>query len=379
MSDVFNTYLPWFILREIPSLGNVTIKKLVSGLGSPGNIFEASDRDLELIGGIDSRIIKNIRRYKDFSAPAAKELKQVLTQGGLITVLSDPDFPPMLRMIADPPCLLTYFGSLDSGSPCLSVVGSRSATSYGLSTAKNLSFKLARNGFQIVSGLARGIDTMAHEGALSAGGRTVAVLGSGLNKVYPKENRKLFDTIGKTGTIFSEFKINADPAPFHFPIRNRIIAGLSCGSVVVEAARKSGSLITARLAGEYNREVFAVPGSIKSAKSQGTHFLLKQGARLVETEKDILDELGQFIHHEDKKEAIGVPVNPKSVPSFKNPPATEPLLAYLDPYPIHIDLLVEKSGLPFSTIASRLLELELQGMVTRHPGNYYSTSEETID
>ena len=213
---------------------------------------------------------------------------------------------------------------------------------------------------------------MAHKGALRADKKTIAVMGSGLNKIYPRENRHLFYEIAAKGTIFSEFKINSDPLPQNFPIRNRIIAGLSCGSIIVEAAQRSGSLITARLANEYNREVFAVPGSIKSKKSQGTHSLLKQGAKLVENEMDIIDELHHFIH---AKHNYQTPPLQKKTTTRKSDKYK--IINLLEPYPVHIDVLIEKSKTDSSKITSQLLDLELEGHVIRHQGDYYSIPEES--
>jgi len=217
---------------------------------------------------------------------------------------------------------------------------------------------------------------MAHRGALKAKGKTIAVLGSGLNKIYPRENTSLFHSIAETGTVFSEFKVNTKPLPTNFPIRNRIIAGLSCGTIVVEAAKRSGSLITARLATEYNREVFAVPGSIKSKKSEGTHALLKQGAKLVETEMDIIDELHHFIH-EKKENLTPRPLQKQKPPHYKSGKQNKSfIIEFLEPYPVHLDVLIEKSGMPSSQVTSQLLDLEFEGRVNRHQGNYYSISEE---
>ena len=274
MQDSYKKYLPWFILREIPFLGNTLYKKLIDRFQTPENVLTASEAELGSVGRISVKIIDDIFHHKKFMDKAQIELEQIFKNNINIVTLVDPFYPGLLKQIPDPPPVLTYYGTFDSESPCLSIIGSRTATSYGLSTAENLSYKLALKGFQIVSGLARGIDTMAHKGALKAKGKTIAVLGSGLKKIYPKENEPLFHDIIENGIVFSEFKLDADPIPGHFPIRNRIIAGLSCGSVIVEAAKRSGSLITARLASEYNREVFAVPGSIKSRNSEGTHYLL---------------------------------------------------------------------------------------------------------
>lgn len=354
-------------------MGNSLYKKLIDRFQSPETVLTASKAELESMGKISTKTLYGLLHHKLFMDQAKIELEQIFKNHIHIVTLNDASYPALLKQIQDPPPLMTYYGTLDNESPCVSIVGSRTATSYGLSTAENLSFKLASKGFQIVSGLARGIDAMAHKGALRAKGKTIAVLGSGLKKIYPRENESLFHEIAETGTIFSEFKVNADPIPGHFPVRNRIIAGLSCGSIVVEAAKRSGSLITARLASEYNREVFAVPGSIKSKKSEGTHSLLKQGAKLVETEMDIIDELHHFIHEK------------KSTPLLENQePGADPVgsldrprvLTFLEPYPVHIDIIIEKSGMKSSEVASQLLDLELEGLVTHHQGNFYSISED---
>ncbi len=377
MENSFEKYLPWLILREIPFLGNRMFKKLIKEFQSPEKILYAPASQLKLIERISSRLIKNILNHKKYHAAAQKELELIFKSRIKIVTYTDPFYPVLLKEIPDPPPFLTYLGDIDNTAPCISIVGSRNATSYGLNTSEHFSYNLAQKGFQIVSGLARGIDSMAHRGALKAGEKTVAVLGSGLNRIYPKENRGLFHDIAARGTIFSEFKVNADPVALNFPIRNRIIAGLSCGSVIVEAAQRSGSLITARLAGEYNREVFAVPGSIKSKKSQGTHSLLKQGATLVENEMDIIDELHQFIHAET---CLRQHASQQREPSMIKKSSRKDKLTifnHLEVYPVHIDELIEKSKLDSSTVTSQLLNLELEGRVMRHQGNYYSIPEES--
>ncbi len=361
------------MLKRIPLLGNVMIKRLIRHFNTPENIFSADLSQLMTIQGIGKETAANIARHQKFKSAAARALEKVLRFRFGIVTLTDAAYPKLLREIIDPPPFLTFKGTLDNRSPCISIVGSRSATSYGLSTARHLAAALAAKGFQIVSGLARGVDAMAHQGALDRQGRTIAVLGSGLNNVYPRQNRQLCDSIALTGTVFSEFTVDAQPQKEHFPVRNRCIAGLSCGTVVVEAARKSGSLITARLAGEYNREVFAVPGSIKSVKSQGTHALLKQGAHLVENEMDIIDELFHFIHeNRDEHRKNG---SKQKAALEKMPKNDYPILELMEPYPVHIDTLIEKSRLDCSAVTDQLLNLELEGMVQRHPGNYYSISE----
>ncbi len=369
--DLFSDkYLPWFILKEIPLLGNRLCKQLIQRFESPERILTASQQEFKGIAGISSKIVQEILEHQKYQAPAQAELNLIYHHQIKVVTYTDGAYPSLLKEIPDPPPVLTCVGTLEPQAPCIAIVGARNATPYGLSAAENLSFSLASNGFQVVSGMARGIDSAAHWGALKAQGKTIAVLGSGLNRIYPPENQKLFFQIREKGAILSEFKLNAAPLPYHFPIRNRIIAGISTGTIVVEAANKSGSLITARLAGEYNREVFAVPGSICSKKSQGTHALLKQGAKLVESEADILEELHQFVH-----------VLPR-VLSDKTK-KTAPLLdktqlkvyTTLDPYPKHIDLIIESTRMDSSLVSATLLDLELQGLVQRHPGNYFSISE----
>ncbi len=377
MQDSFKKYLPWFILREIPFLGNTLYKKLIDRFHSPEAVLTASEPELGSVGNkVSAKIIQGILHHKMFMEKAKIELEQIFKNHINIVTLMDTFYPALLKQIPDPPPFLTYYGTLDSESPCVSIIGSRTATSYGLSTAENLSYKLSLKGFQIVSGLARGIDSMAHKGALRAKGKTIAVLGSGLKKIYPRENESLFHEIAEKGTVFSEFKMDADPIPHHFPVRNRIIAGLSCGSIVVEAAKRSGSLITARLAAEYNREVFAVPGSIKSRNSEGTHSLLKQGAKLVESEIDIIDELYQFIHEKNDR-LSRISYEKKEHGPYRQSSQDRPLiLNFLEPYPVHIDIIIEKSGMKSSDVSSQLLDLELEGLVNRHSGNCYSISED---
>jgi DNA processing protein len=387
--------LPWFILKEIPDLGNRAYNRLIHRFLEPENVLTAPRCELEKVMGISIRAIKGIQGYQKYLSLAQAELNQIYSHKIKIVTLTDPAYPPLLKKICDPPPYLTYVGSLDTSAPCISIVGSRNATAYGLNVAEHLAASMAANGFQVVSGLALGIDTAAHRGALKVEGKTVAILGSGLNRIYPKENRSLFSIIKNAGTIMSEFKINTRPFPYNFPMRNRVIAGLSTGTLVVEAEQRSGSLITARLAGEYNREVFAVPGSIRSTKSRGTHSLLKQGAKLVENEMDMIDELYQFIHVHPRPQYCSQyrpqsqslyrvqPGTKRAVPG-KNTEKKSPFMdkeqglvyKHLDPYPKHIDKIIESARMDSGLVTATLLDLELKGLVLRHPGNYYSLSEE---
>jgi DNA processing protein len=364
-------YLPWFILREIPGVGNQLYNRLLQVFGSPEQVLAAPRDRLATVPGIFQKTITGLLHQKKYIDAAQRELHQTLGLGIRIITLRDPAFPGLLKTIPDPPPILTYKGSLDPDMPCIAIVGSRAASSYGKSAARHLACSLAEKGFCIVSGMARGIDTAAHLGALDSTGKTIAVLGSGLKKIYPWENRNLFYKIQKYGAVVSEFTLDTDPYPYNFPVRNRIISGLSCGTIVVEAAKKSGSLITARLAAEYNREVFAVPGSITSQKSQGTHFLLKQGATLVENVDDVVDELSHFVHAAPAHDTDDDQAHPE-IPALPLDHAKHKILQLLDAYPQHIDQIINASNMNCDAVSAILLELELMGVVRHHPGNYFS-------
>jgi DNA processing protein len=242
-----------------------------------------------------------------------------------------------------------------------------------LTTTKNLCAGLASLGITIVSGMARGIDTAAHEGAMAGGGKTIAVLGSGLERIYPAENTKLFHRISENGAVVSEFALATEPEGHNFPLRNRIISGMSLGTVVVEATKKSGSLITARLAAEQNREVFAVPGSIQSFKSTGTHTLIKQGAKLVEHVQDIVEELAPFL--ENNKRPANTPPDATIENRVSLNIDESQVYKALGPYPIHIDELVRKISMEPGKLASILLKLELNGMIQQLPGKFFMLSD----
>ncbi len=367
----YNKYLPWFALRDIPGVGNHLFKRLIDRFGSPNTVFNASEDSLKEVKGISRKTVKAILRFSAF-----KQSKQVLKRiedGGFnLTAMTDQEYPPLLKELPDPPPVLTYIGKLNPMDASIAVVGARKATSYGIDAASKLSHDLAKQGFLIVSGMARGIDTAAHKGALKAGGKTVAVLGSGLNNIYPSQNKKLASSIAENGAVISEFKPDAIPAPRHFPVRNRIIAGMSCGTIVVEAASRSGAAITARLTADYGRELFAVPGSIFSFNSIGTHSLIKQGAKLVENYSDVIDELHHMVHpvnsQQDKikKAAKGKSTTQNLDGSHRK------ILAILEPYPLHIDVIIEKSGLDPGDVFAVLLDLEMSGMIRQTPGKQFS-------
>jgi len=288
--------------------------------------------------------------------------------GVVLLPATSPDYPPLLALLPDAPAVLYARGDVSVLSePQVAIVGSRTPTAGGRDTARTFAAQFARAGLGITSGLALGIDTASHEGALAAGGVTTAVLGCGLDVCYPSQNRALADRIAASGAVISEFPPGTPPRPAHFPQRNRIIAGLSAGTLVVEAACRSGSLITARLAGTAGREVFAVPGSIHNEMVRGCHELIRQGAKLVERVEDVLCELKLSL-----SDQIAGPASPASSDGPVLDKAYKILLDALAFEPASVDSLIERTGLNSESIASMLLILELDGHVAPHPGGRYS-------
>ena len=360
--------LPWFRLKSTPGVGNLLYKRLIDTFHSPENAIHAPRKILLQVEGLSDRLITAIKR-QTLPESVIKELEKVQKKGIKILILTDTDYPALLLEIPDPPPCLYAYGCISSTQKNISIVGSRNATQYGLDTTQRLARDLASLGITIVSGMARGIDTAAHEGALMSHGKTIAVLGSGLERIYPRENETLFHRIAETGAVISEFPLNAEPEAHHFPMRNRIISGLSLGTVIVEATLRSGSLITARLAAEQNREVFAVPGSINSFKSTGTHTLIKQGAKLVEQAGDIMDEISYWMDHSVSEDSNVMDVNTAPEPSLS--PLETSVLHALEHYPLHIDDLIRKLGMAPSDLSSTLLRLELKGVVQQDPGKLF--------
>ncbi len=376
MNSKYEKYLPWFALKNVPGIGNYLYKRLIDRFGTPLDVFNAKRTELNKIKGISSKAICGIINCKSFG-DSKKELDIIEKSGFRIVTMNDPMYPCLLKYIPDPPALLSYLGNLDNANPCISIVGSRKATSYGVNVSSKLGYDLALRGFRIVSGMARGIDSAAHKGALKAKGKTIAVLGTGLGRIYPRENRKLFYEIADNGAVISEFNVNTGPDARNFPIRNRIISGISTGTIVVEAAMRSGSLITARLAADYCREVFAVPGSIHSFKSMGTHDLLKHGAKLVENYRDVIEELHHMVHPEEIITFPDKKNTKKLTPQqyFNEDKYQRAVMDIIESYPQHIDIIIEKSGLDAGGISAALLDLELQGIIKQTPGKLFHAIE----
>jgi DNA processing protein len=370
--------LSWFCLKSVPGIGNHLFKRLINRFNSPDVVFQASQQQLLQVEGITKRQAAAILNYKAPQSIKA-ELDQANQKGYKIITLIDSAYPQLLREIPDPPPFLYVSGRLQGTPKNIAVVGSRNPTAYGVSTTQKLCADLCANDITIVSGMAVGIDAAAHQGALAGKGKTVAVLGSGFNKIYPSQNRRLFERISEEGAVITEFELNAEPEAHHFPIRNRIISGMSMGTIVVEATRRSGSLITARLAAEQNREVFAVPGSIQSFKSTGTHALIKQGAKLVENAQDVIEELVAYMDmgppalHEDHDQQHAA--RKQSVLA----PEERAICNILSPYPEHIDTITRKTHIDSGKILSLLLQLELKGVVQQLPGKYFALFESKTD
>lgn len=358
---------PWLALGRIRGVGGVSFKKITARFADPAAVFRASAAELAEIEGLHRELIHSIANFNDW-AEIDKEIQRARAAGIKMIPFSDAAYPASLRAIADPPPLLYVKGELhDNDSRAIAIVGSRSASDYGRRIARDLARGLASFGFTVVSGMARGIDGMAHESALQAGGRTLAVLGSGVDRAYPPEHEMLYRRISENGAVISELPMGARPVAFNFPARNRLISGLSLGVVVVEATEKSGSLITASLAAEQGREVFAVPGEAGASRSRGSHRLIRQGAKLVETVEDIIEEVAPQL---SRRNGDAAPASARSLPENSGPAARQ-IFALLKETSLQVDQVIEQSGLPAPQVLQVLLDLELQGFVCQTPGKIY--------
>ena len=353
-------------MGRIRGVGGVSFKKITARFADPAAVFRASAAELAEIEGLHREVIHSIANFNDW-AEIDKEIQRARAAGIQMIPFSDAAYPGSLRAIADPPPLLYVKGELrDNDSKAIAIVGSRSASDYGRRIARDLARGLASFGFTVVSGMARGIDGMAHESALQAGGRTLAVLGSGVDHAYPPEHEMLYRRISESGAVISELPMGARPIAFNFPARNRLISGLSLGVVVVEATEKSGSLITASLAAEQGREVFAVPGEAGASRSRGSHRLIRQGAKLVETVEDIIEEIAPQL----SRRGDAAPASARSLPENSGPAARQ-IFALLKETSLQVDQVIEQSGLPAPQVLQVLLDLELQGFVCQTPGKIY--------
>lgn len=400
----------WIALKSVPGLGNVGYRQLVDALGPPRDVFQTSLYRLKAIPGIGELTARQILDFRQWDQ-AEKEFGLLEKSKAFIITYQDPQYPGNLLNIYDFPPFLYVKGTLTREDVPVAVVGSRLASPYGRFATERLSRELALSGITVVSGLARGIDAAAHRGAISGHGRTMAVLGCGLDIIYPPENVRLYEAIPNQGALVSEYPFGARPQKHNFPARNRIISGISYGVVVVEAGEKSGSLITARFALEQGREVFAVPGAIDSAGSRGTHKLIRDGARLIESAREIIAEISPQIARVRKTmtqpattavpNEIDVPLginagmdpprtslsghdfarpseakgfNPQS--AILNPQSDHAaIMGAVSPSPLNIDGIVARTGFNISDIQRILLSLELQGSITKLPGNNYKIKD----
>lgn len=362
----------WLALSSIQELRNTSMFKLYDRFGSPERILSASAEELVATANINEELIARIINFNDWDR-VKREWGKIKDEGIIFTIFHDDIYPQNLKNIPDPPFFLYIKGEIkQEDQQAIAIVGTRKATNYGRTTAERLSRELTSRGFTIVSGLARGIDSYAHQGALAAGGRTIAILGCGIDIIYPQENKGLMEEIAKSGAVVSEFPFGTRPIHYNFPRRNRIISGLSLGTIVVEATEDSGSLITAHFALEQGREVFAVPGNIFSDKSLGTHKLIKQGAKLVERIEDIIEELRPHITSGRVAEEKSVVKTEVIMKRFNLTEEEDIIYRLLSSEPKHMDEIITETRFPAQRVSTALLSLELKGAARRVAGNNFA-------
>jgi DNA processing protein len=355
----------WVALALVPGVGwNAERYHALLAVASPANLFATPRRTLA--ARIGDELAAAVAGF-DESGEASRQRDAAERCGARLVTLEDAEYPRGLKTVSLPPPFLLVRGTLvREDGLAVAVVGARRATAYGLRTAERLATDLGVRGVTIVSGLARGVDTSAHKGALAGGGRTIAVLGSGVDVIYPPENRRLAEEVARGGAMVSQFPMRTPPFPQHFPIRNRVIAALTLGTVVVEAAERSGALITARCAGELGREVYAVPGNVSSPASQGANRLIQDGAKLVRDWEDVVAEWPETWRRALKPVATVAAEDRAPVR-----PLEGRLLALLGDEPVAIDGIIEESRMPAGEVAASLATLELRGLIRRLPGQRY--------
>jgi len=355
-------------LNLIEHVGSVRARLLLEHFGDAPKILAASRHELLHVRNIGDETADAIAGWEK-SVDLAGELKRIQVSGCHVLVQSDPDYPEMLRQIYDPPLVLYVKGALTAKDKnAVAMVGSRMTTHYGLEAARKLAYQLAYVGVTVVSGGARGIDTAAHQGALAAKGRTVCVLGTGINLVFPPENRDLFERVAAAGAVITQFPFNRNGDKQSFAIRNRIIAGMTLGTVVVEADLHSGALITSNFATEYGRQVFAVPGRIDSPRSKGCHDLIKKGAKLCEDAEDILSEFEYLFPASNRPPSPG---ETGVLPALELSENEKLVFDSLSDEESAIDEVIRRSGLPSSAVSVALLGLEMKHVVKQLPGKLF--------
>jgi len=364
--DMDNARYYWLALSTIRGLGAKRMKNLLQYFGNPVSIWQASRKELENIIGSQALASKIVAEREKIDLD---HLLEVLDKNkiGFLTVF-DEDYPGPLKNISDPPPVLYYKGELNFSFPAVAIVGARGCSNYGKKVAENFACQLAERGVVVISGLARGIDTYAHIGALRAKGKTIAVIACGLDIVYPPENKKLYMEIQHEGSLLSEYPPGVEPLSGHFPQRNRIISGLSQGILVVEAADRSGSLITAAIAREQGRKLFAIPGNIDRPQSRGCNKLIKEGAKLVTKVEDVLEEL--FLYRGDLDISNGK--NKEITYPVLSPEEKEVLKLFEKELELTVDEIIRLTEKSPATVNTILLQLELKGLLSRGPGKKYS-------
>lgn len=347
----------WFALTRVKGLQLLTLKELIERFGSPKDLFNESKTSIAAFSG---SLADGVKAF-DGWLWVDKELAEIERLGVRVFTYADAEYPSQLKEITDPPVLLYVKGRLpDNSAPSVAVVGTRQPTHYGLRLAETIAKGLAAMGVTIVSGMARGCDAAAHKGALEAAGQTIAVLGTGVDVPYPRENTRLYGQIAERGAVIAELPLLSPPLPYNFPRRNRIISGLVCGVVVVEAPLRSGALQTARLALDYNRDVMAVPGHAGSIKSMGTNKLLKDGATLVETAEDVMDALSLNFTLTHDKQTMQAPDNDEAR-----------ILCAIGEESLHIDSISSMTGINIAKTSAILLSMELKGLIKQNQGKCF--------
>lgn len=362
----------WLALTLIKDIGPVTAKRLLSAFRTPQRVFEASPNELKDVEGINGSKINGISEFNSWD-DVEKEINEINRHNVRIIRYTDEEYPESLRYIDNSPVILYVKGSfIKKDKYAVAIVGSRNMTEYGKRITEMISSELVSYGITVVSGMARGIDTVSHKGALKAKGRSIAVLGSGLDSPYPPENKELFDELSEKGCVISEFPMGTPPNKENFPQRNRLISGLSLGVLVVEAAAKSGSLITAGYALEQGKDVFAIPGSITSSNSEGTNELIKKGAKLVQKAEDILEDIAPHLKglrgSANGLQGESLPVNLNRLEINDEEKA---ICNILGSEPKHIDIISREAGMQAGRVLGILLGLEIKGIVKQSEGKRF--------
>ena len=359
-------------LNMVEGVGPIRVRQLMETFGDAPSILKASKQQLLGVRGIGDEVADSIRNWEK-NIDLAGELKRIEQYGCNIVIGSDENYPALLKEIYDPPIVLYVKGKLvPEDKNGVALVGSRMTTPYGMEIARKFGYQLAYIGVTVVSGGARGIDTAAHQGALTAKGRTIAVLGNGINIVFPTENRELFERIAETGAVVTQFPFNRKGDKQTFPIRNRIVAGMTLGTVVVEANLTSGALITANMAVEAGRQIFAVPGRIDSPRSKGCHDLIKKGAKLCEGVEDILSEF-EYLFPQSNKPPTAAETG--VLPTVTLSANEKSVFDALSTEEISIDEVTQKAGLPTSAVSVALLSLEMKRLVRQLPGKMFRRAD----